>query len=367
VDLPSRQDLVDVARRFIRGAPNTRVNPTLVDVDGSDLNLDVGMSSVMGEAIVAAFAKCMRGSFLDSCDDTQVDRWAGDRLQLARKDEAAATVDLVLARANHAAGGGTVPAGFRVQTADGTAFALDVDVVFGATDDSQPATATALETGPEGNVPAGAITSFVDQPFDPLITPSNAAPAAGGVLREDLATFKGRCRGFFRSIRRGVLPAIQAAATAVPGVAVATATEVENPGTGLPAGAVQLVVGDANGNASSPMLQAVKDSLIDFRAAGIPVFVQGGVVVFEPVAWLLAYETGVNTVAAQEDVRSATVAINQFNAPGAPMRRSALIAAGKTVPGVIFGDGALVAPAGDVFPLDVVHIIRVRPSDVTFL
>ena len=367
-DLPNRLDLFDVARRYVRLAPNTRINPDLVDVPGSDINLVCGVGSTIGENLSAAFARCVRGQFFDTARKDQLDRLAADRLGMTRLPETPASVDLALTRPSFAAGAGTVSAGLRVQTADGTQFSLDVDVVFGATDLGPKAVAaTAVIAGPTGNVPALAIASFLDSPFDPTIVPTNAAPGAGGALAESDAQFKGRIRGFFAAIRRGVLGAITFGATQVPGVVIATAFEIVNPGTGLPAGAVQLVVGDANGNATTDMLQAVQDIMIQYRAAGIPVYITAGVVVPEPVSWRLSYLTGVNTVQAQEDVRAVTVAISQFLAPGSPLYRGSLIAAAKTVPGVIISSDSLVAPAGDVFPVDNTHIIRVLATDVTFL
>lgn len=366
-DLPNRLDLFDVARRYVRGAPNTRIDPNEVDVAGSDINLVAGIGSTIGENLSAAFARCVRGQFFETARGAELDRLAGDRLGMTRLPETPATVDLVLTRPTFAAGSGVVSAGLRVQTSDGTQFSIDTDVTFGATDLTKTATATAINAGPTGNVPAGTIGQFLDSPFDPTIVPANPNPAAGGADAESDPAFKGRIRGFFRSIRRGVLSAIAFGATQVPGVAVATAYEIVNPGNALPAGAVQLIVGDANGNATLDMIQAVIDQMIEFRAAGIPVFVTGGIVVNEAVVWNLSYQTGVNTVQAQNDVRAVSAAITQFLAPGSGLYRAALISAAKTVPGVIVSDNSLVAPAGDVFPVDNAHMIRVVATGVSFV
>lgn len=365
-DLPNRDDLFAVGRRYVSSAPNTRINPALVDVPGSDINLVVGSSAVMGEAIVAATARCMAGNWVDTARGSQIDRLASDRLGLIRKGENPATVDLVLARPTAVAGGGTVEAGSVVQTANGTSFSIDVDVVFAPGDLSATATATATLAGPTTNIPAGAIASFQGAPFDPTIVPSNAAPAAGGADVESDAQFKGRIRGFFLAIRRGILAAIRYGATLVPGVSIATAYEIVNPGTALPGGAVELIVGDVNGNATTDMIQAVKDILLQYRSAGIPVFVSAGTVVPTPVVWSLAFDSGIDTVAAQQDVRAVSVAVSQFFNPGATLYRSTLSAAAKTVPGVIVRQDSLIAPAGDVVPTDNTKIIRILPELVTF-
>lgn len=367
MQLLNRADYFAIGRRYIRGRPSTRINPDLVDVDGSDVNLQVGSASLMAEALSAQQARCLRGLFFRTARGQQLDELAADRLGLKRKAEAQATVDLALARPTAAGGTGTVDAGFRTQTADGTAYALDTDVVFGAGVLSMPATATAILAGPEGNVAAGQIVSFLDQPFDPTIVPSNAEPAAGGAAVESDAAFLGRIFGFFATIRRGVLGAIEFAATLVPGVAVATATDIDNPGTGLPGGAVQLVAGDADGNATSDMLQAIRDKLLEYRAGGIPVILSAGVVVPEDVIWDLDYKTGVDTARAQASVRAVTVALTKFLAAGAPLMRGTLISGALSVPGVIVRQDSLVEPAGDVYPEDRSHLIRVRPTGVSFL
>jgi uncharacterized phage protein gp47/JayE len=370
MDLPSRQDLFAVARRFMKGlqAQNkTRVNVALVDVEGSDLNLQVGQASVMGEAIVAAWAKCARGLFVDTARDDQLDRIVFDRFGILRKPANAATVDVILIRPTFAAGGGTIPAGTRMTTAAGSIFALQTDVVFGATDLFRGGEGVAQIVGSTQNIPVLTLTAFVDQPFDPTITVTNFTPAAGGTDRESDASLRSRARTFFLTLRRGILAAIQFGATTVDGVSVATAFEIVNLGNALPAGAVELIIADDNGNASGAMLQAVKDVLLQYRAAGIPVFVQGGTVQFEPVVYRLAFQSGIDTVAASEEVRAVMVAFAQFLRPGQPLLESDVAGAARAVPGVIVGAGSVVAPVGDVIPVTNDVIIRVRPQDVTFL
>jgi uncharacterized phage protein gp47/JayE len=169
-------------------------------------------------------------------------------------------------------------------------------------------------------------------------------------------------------VRRGVLGAIEFAALEIDGVAVATAFEIMNPTSGFPAAFVQLVIGDANGNASPSMIQAVKDNLLEFRSGGIAVIVTSGKIAYEPVIWQgLVYDTGIDTIAAENDIRAVTVAVSQFLAPGDDLERSLLQAAAKAVPGVGVNMRALLAPAGDVIPIDNTTMIRIRPQDVTFI
>lgn len=370
MDLPDRTQLVTVARRFIKAAtfqnPAIRINPAVLDVPGSDLNLAVGQCAVMGEALTASWAKCARGLFVDTARDDQLDRIVYDRFGILRKPANQATADLTLARPTFAGAGGTIPAGNRITTAAGSIFSLQTDVVFGATDLSKPGSAIAQIAGPTQNVPLGALNAFVDAPFDTTITVTNA-PAAGGTNRESDAALRARARVFFLTIRRGILPAIQYGATTVPGVSVATAFEIVNPGTALPAGAVELIVADDSGAASGDMLQNVIDVMLQFRGAGIPVFVTGGSVVFQPITYHLTFSSGVDTSAKTEETRAVASAMTQFLSPGQTLLESALLSAPAAVPGVIVTKGTLVDPIGDVVPASNDIIIRVRPQDITFV
>lgn len=367
MDLPNRSDLFAVGRRYIKTVGNTRINPLMVDVPGSDINLIVGSGSLQGEAIVTSWAACVRGLLVDTARGDELDRIAFDRFGLTRKPANPAGVTLALTRPTFAAGGGTIGAGTRVTTVAGTIFATVIDVVFGATDLAKSVDAVAQVVGPDQNVPTAAITSFVDQPFDATITVTNQAPAAGGTDQESDAQFRGRIRGFFLTVRRGTIAAIQYGGLQVPGVAVATAFEIVNPGTALPAGAGELIVADAAGNASAGMVQAVKDEMLAWRPIGIPIFVSGGIVQFEAITYRLSFEPGVDTVAASEEVRAVAVAVAQFLNPGQTLLRAQLTQVPLAVPGVVISDSGLVAPIGDIIPDDNTHMIRVRPQDVSFV
>lgn len=368
MDLPSRTDLFAVGRRYVKTQTGLRINPAVIDVPGSDANLQIGSSSMMGEALVAAWAKCSRGLFVSTAVGDQLDRIVFDRFGITRKPANAATADVLLARPTFAAAGGTVPAGTRITTAAGSIFALQTDVVFGATDLSRTGSAVANVVGPTQNVPVDTLKTFIDQPFDTTIAVTNPEdPAAGGTDVESDAQLRGRARTFFLTLRRAILAAIQYAATLVPGVSVATAFEIVNPGSALPAGAVEVIIADDNGNASGAMIQAVVDILLGFRAAGIPVFVFSGNVIFESVIFRLAFDTGIDTVAASEEVRAVAVAFSQFMRPGQSLLESDLSACARAVPGVIYRSDSLVAPVGDVVPTSNTTLIRIRPQDVSFL
>jgi uncharacterized phage protein gp47/JayE len=349
--------------------PNLRINPKVIDVPGSDMNVNLGAMAVMLEEATSRGAACMRGLFVDTAVDDQLARLAYDRYQLTANPAEPSTVDLVLTRPlPSAATPGTFIAGSRVQTPNGLQFATDLAVTVDSFDVTATIPATCLTAGAETKTAAGTITQFADSPFDSNWSVTNPRGAAGGTDAETNVQFRGRIRAFFPTVRRGVMGAIEYGAVQVPGVAVARAAEALNP-YGMPAAFVELVVADRDGDWSSTMLRNVRNMLLTFRSCGIPVLVIGGSPTYQPVVWSASYRAGVDEVEAQNRLRMVTVAMAQFLPPGPDrgvLYRSSLIAAGKTVPGVVLSDDSLRFPLGDVVPETTQQMIRIRPQDVTF-
>jgi len=373
----SRQDLFAVGRRALAATPGIRLNPAVADIPGSDLNVVLGMMAVIGETISARGARGMRGCFAELARGSQQDRLFYDRAGLTRFGTNQATVDLELFRSTPSvATPGTVHAGDVVQTPSGVQFGLSRDAVFGDYDTLVAVPAQALVAGPDGNVPPTdlstgmGVSSFSSTPFDPTLQVRNTSSAAGGTDVEDDIPYLGRYRSFFPTLSKGVMGAIEYGALQVPGVAVATATEIANPVGGYPVAFIQLVIGDRNGNATSTMVQKVSDILLDYRAFGMPVEVLIGSVVYQTVQWKLAFQVGVDEQLAIERVRAVTVAVSQFLPPGPDrgvLYRANLMAAAKQVPGVVIRDDSLVDPAGDIIPVTTQQMIRVLPTQVTFV
>lgn len=379
-DFPDRKSLFAVGRRSIVTTPNLKINPKMIDIPGTDINIAIGAMAMMGEDLATAFVACMASLFVETASGPALDRVAYDRYQLTRQPSAPATVTLQLTRPTFAFGAFTLSAGTRVQTADGTQFSTDVDVVFGGTTLTGVVTATALVAGPGGNVAKLTLTQFVDQPADATLRSTNAdsgtpgtrayipGGAAGGVDVETDPDFRARILGFFPTVRRGTLGAIEYGAFTVPGVAVAKAIEVTNDCSGepMPAAAVQLIVADRNGGFSATMLQQVRDALLTFRAEGIPVFVTGGEIRYVPVKWVIGYLVGANQAQVREQVRAVTVAVAQFLRPAESLLRSALLAGARTVPGAVIYDHSLPDPLGDTHTTANYQLIRIDPNAVAF-
>lgn len=364
-DLPTRADLFQAARRSILASNAPRVNPKVVDVDGANLNLIANSAAVVGEELSRAFQGCVQGLFGETARRAKLDRYIMDRTggQLPRKGAKGATVAVTVSRPTSVNGAGSVPVGSRISSTEGVIFSLDAAVDFTNTALTMPGNATCTFTGPGGRVPAG-VARFVDAPFDATLTIANDA-SAGGVDEEDDVRYLGRYLGFFPTIRRGVEAAIRQAALEVTGVEIATVVEVVNLNA-TPAGAGQLVVGDSDGNASPAMLQSVRDSLLAFRALGIPISVLGGTVAYQPVAWQnLSYLSGYDSLSVQASLKAVTSALTQFLNPNQLLYRADLIAAAKSVPGLVLASNSLLTPAGDIVPASTSTILRTRQSDVT--
>lgn len=366
--LPTRADLFAVGRRSLTISPTPRINPSVVDIAGSDLNLVVGSQALMGEEIVAALATCMLGLWVETATGSALDRVAFDRYGLTRFPATPARIDLVLSRPS-AGGSGTYPAGSRVQTPTGTQFSTDLDVSFSGSDTSKAVTGTALVSGPDGNVGANTVTQFADQPFDATLTVTNPTGAAGGAAAESDQAFRGRIRNFFPTVRRATLGAIEFGALQTPGVAVARAIEIDNPNSGFPAAFVQLIIADPDGGATGALETAVANNLLDFRALGIPVEVIGGKLLTPSptIQWHVAFDAGIDQALAAAQIRAVTVAVASNLAPGDTLYRADLLAAARTVNGVIISDASLVLPIGDIVPTDPSLVIRIDPNSVVFV
>lgn len=363
MNLPTRKDLFATARKAIVNTPNIRINPSVIDLPGSDINLLVGAMSLMGEEVTVQLAKAVQGLFIETAREDALDRLAFDRYGVARFPATPAIVTLSFT----ALGAGVVPTGFRVQTTAGVQFVVDNALTFGGAG-TQSVTATAVLTGPDSNVSAGTLTQFVDTPFAPTLTVTNSAGAAGGADAETDIQFRGRLRNFFTTVRRGTLGAIEYGALQVPQVAVATAYEVTT-SSGFPQAIVNLVVADRDGSSNSAMIQAVENMLVEYRAGGIAVMVAGGAIEtpHPQVEWHVSFLAGIDTSQAADQLRSATVAVAQYLKPGETLYRADILAAARTVTGVVISADSLVEPVGDVVPTSQDKLIRLDSTDITFV
>ena len=365
-DLPSRLDLYESGRRVFIGRAR-RIEPTIVDVAGSDANLFVGSTSYMAHAVLRAHVEGLTNLFGDSCDDDEkLDRLYFDRYRELRKGASAAVAAVVLTRPNSDAGAGTIAIGRKFSTATGVDYYATTPAVFGSGDLLASCNAKATQAGKEFQVGRHAINGFSDRSglFDTTITVDNPDPAAGGEPRETNDQFKARMEHFWESARRGVLPAIEYASKLVPGVDSAhafTSTTVE----GYPARAVVDYIADSSGVSNSALIDLVRVQLDEWAAAGIYVAVITGQPEIPSLVLRLAFKGNVDTRGIAEQIRGAMVGFVNSLGVDMPMLHGELVAVltrYKSV-GLIATDDTIVAPAGDLYP-EPGHTFRIRAENV---
>lgn len=366
--LPTRDELFQRARDAALAVPNTRVSAREFDRAGSDANLLAAAMSLVGEEVVNRMARALAGVFEDTATGNALDRVIFDRKGLVRKPSAPAVGTVQLTRATTAGGAGTIDGGVpgsspsptRIRTNQGITYILTQPAVFGAADLGPiQVTVQAELSGLDSEVDANQSWSFVDSPFDPTITIANAEATAGASNEESDEAFRDRAKQFFPTIRRGTLGAIEFGLQSTPGVESVSVREVLQ-SSGLPACVVQAFILDALGRSNDTLAARGQTNLIEFRAAGIPVQIISGSIQNVPIRFgNLDFDTSivVDTTQAFEDARTAIVVALNNQTPGQTLLRSTILAAARTVPGVLVEDTDLEEPIGSLIP---------ATNDVTF-
>lgn len=139
--------------------------------------------------------------------------------------------------------GVTVPAGFIVSATNNSRFVVLAEGVIGA-GGTVTVPAQAYETGPDGNVAAGAIATIVT-PITGITAVSNAAAFAGGRVRETDAEFRARYYRSVQSAGGANEDAIRDEILAVTGVTAVTVysnTTAAQDSDGLPPHSIECVV-----------------------------------------------------------------------------------------------------------------------------
>jgi uncharacterized phage protein gp47/JayE len=368
MDIPSRADLFQIGRSYVLDRA-TRIDPAKVDVQGSDVNVFVGSQSVVAYQLSKQLAYRTAALLLDSATGEDLDRLAWDRFQLLRKGASAALGTERFYRTSFALGAGNVPAGTVVRSGTGIEYTLITPALFGATQlDGALANVRASQAGKATQVGANALTiiSNIGSLFDPTLQCNNDAACAGGEDPEDDDTFRNRIRAFWLTARRGILAAIEAGATSVPGVVSALAVESLNT-YGQPARVVNLYISDSSGVASQALAQQVEAALDDYRAAGIAVIVFTSLPQLVDVVLSLTFQGGVDTISLTNAVQAAVVEfVNSLPVNGtlyvgqlfSVLQR---FASAGLVPNL----SSIVAPAGDLVPT-LGQTLRTLPQNVTF-
>lgn len=377
LDLPTRLDLYALGRDHVI-AKARRVSPTIIDTDGSDVNIIVGSASTMARSVIDHLGYEVSQLFLDTVEQERLDRWAFDRYQLTRKGASPARGTVRFFRATSTAGAGSIPIGTKLQTIGGAQYITTSVAVFAAGALEAPCYVRASEAGKQTQASAKSIRTILNSGslFDPSMQVINDLDTAGGEDAESDDIFKERIRSFWRAARRGVLAAIEFGATTVLGVVSAQAIEVLEsqllsvPGLSapyvLPARLVTLYISDSSGVASEALANDVRDALNEYRAAGIGVIISTSIPQLISIQMKLTFAANVNTVLLADSVASAVVAyVNSLPVNGRLNVSALYTVLSRFIPdGIIPNDSTIVAPVGDLVP-DVGRTLRTTRDLVT--
>lgn len=352
MDLITRADLYAIARDIVRTRA-VRIDPAQVDIEGSDVNLICGISSILAGQIINQLAYRSASLTLDGSDGEDLDRYAYDRYQLTRFGAAPALGTGRITRATVTGGAGSIPTGTKIATLTGVEYITTTTASLGAADLTTRADIRAVQGGKNSQVSARQISRFSSAAtlFDRTLQITNDAATAGGEDAEDDDTFRDRIRDFWRSARRGILAAIEFGARQVPGVVSAQALEVFDP-SGNAARLVQLFIADSTGVASDALAAQVRISLGDYRAGGIQVLVSPSLPQLVSITLDLTFRANVDTATLTDQIKVAVVAfVNSLPVNGSMFRAELFSVLQRFADdGLIVTDQTLVVPTGDLVP-----------------
>jgi uncharacterized phage protein gp47/JayE len=347
----SRIDLFNLGRQYALDRA-TRLDPSQVDVQGSDANVFVGSTSTVAYAVYKQLMYEIEGLLLATATGEQLDRLAWDRYQEVRKGATAAIVLLDFERPTADAGEGSIDTSKLLTTTNAIQYTLLEPASFGVSDTKVSGIrARAVQAGKDYQVGANYVTKFVEAPFDPTIAVNNPLPSAHGENREEDDDFRLRIQGFWQAARRGTKAAIEYGATQVDGVASASVVEALG-GDGNPARAVTLYFADSSGSSTLAKAQEILNELNEWRAAGVAVLPSLSWPQIVDIRLHLTFEAGVDTATLTTIVRAAIVGYVNSLGANKPLLRGALqsVLQRYQSDGLIPNEGSIVSPAGDVVP-----------------
>lgn len=353
MDLPSRLDYYAIGRDYVIQRAK-KIDPTIVDVEGSDANIFVGGGSVLCDAVTRQLGQAINNLLLDGANEDDLDRYALDRYNLPRKGASPAVTTVRMFRPTAAGGTGSVAGGTKMRTAASIEYVTLADAPFPVGALSSMVDARAVQAGKVTQVGANAIRTFSSPGslFDQTIQVTNDDPTAGGEDVEDDDTFRSRIRSFWTTARRGVLGAIELGAKSVSGVVSAQAVEALAVG-GLPGRVVNLYIADSSGVANRALAKQVVLALDDYRAAGVAVLVSTSIPLIVGVQLHLAFAANVDTDALTATIRAAIVEfVNSLPVNGTLyLAQLQSVLARYTSSGLIPNSSSVSTPAGDLVPL----------------
>ena len=348
IEVPTRPELYELAKTsaLLRSSKLTEASFS----PGYMLDVHAGLASALAEEVLRFGLELNRKTFFSTAQGDDLDALAADHFGIARQEGTKAIGEVTFTRANTAAGNISIPVGTRVSTSDGTLFLTTEDIL--VTGLSLNSTVEAVEVGEQGIVDVGTIVVILDALGDSFSV-TNAQRTAGGIEKETDDAFRVRIAGFLSTVRRGTPAALEFGATQVAGVLRATVDESSLPPT--------VYIADAAGGANDTLVAAVQDELVNWRAAGVQVNVQGATQILQDITLALTFRAGFDTSSTRDKAIEAVVAAVNSLGIGETLFRSAIVAAAK-ITGI--RDVVVSNPAGDVAP-SLNQLIRTEKERVT--
>ena len=364
-DLPTRLDLFALGRDYVVQRAK-KIDPAMVDYEGSDVNIVVGSTSVMAHHVIKHLGYRFNALLLDGAEEEDLDRYAFDRYQLTRKGASAAVTRILISRPDATFGAGAIPIGTVVVSTSNAEYITTTIATLGATDLTTTANVRAINAGKASQAGANQLRRFQrpDQLFDSTLSVTNPSPAAHGEEIETDGDFRTRIRAFWKTARRGVLPAIELGALSVPGVTSAQAIEVLTTGA-TPARVVNLYISDSSGVASDVLAQDVNAALLEYRAGGIAVLVNTSLPLLVGIVLKLTFRANVDTVSLSDQIKAAVVEFVNSIPVNGPLYVGEIYSVLRrfSSDGLIVNQASIVAPIGDLIPA-VGQTIRTTLSNV---
>lgn len=349
--------------------------PDLVIIDGTIADVELAAAAAMADKNEQTAAALFKRLFLDGAEKDDLTKLVDSNYGIQRNAAVKATVSCTMSRAAFTAGAGSIPAGTLVGTVVDALgkvvrFTTNALVSFGATELGPKTIACTAETaGVAGNVAAAKVTRIIDTIFDATITITNATNAAGGAEAESDESLRARAQILPQAVRRdpntgvtfsnGGVASLEFGSRRVSGVANATASEAAS-------GITTVYVTDASGN-STGTVKTVGPSLLDdgtmtakvaielmnWKAPGALVEVQGGALFTQDVTVSLTVKVGTDVAAIAGLVQAAVTARLAQLKIGETLYRSMVrtavmnVAPDRILEVTVTLPGADVAPAGN--------------------
>jgi hypothetical protein len=364
-DFPSLPELFRVGRDKVLET-SKRLTREVLDREGTDANALVAAAAAIGDECIGQLVRVESSLFLASAQKKKLDRLVFDRYNMTRKpaSPSVGSVSFSTTAANPTAF--AIPVNTRLQTRDGKTFLTTATAIFpSGTTGPIVVAVRSSDAGLSQQAARNTITAILDMPIGAPgdLVCNNPLATAGGDNEEQDDALRERARQFFVSARRGTAEALRSAGESVVGVRKVTVIEALD-GFGRPTKAVSMVIADAFTEAlvdvtptpgayqtqSQILASQVFTALDDWRACGIYVDIQVGVVSLLGVQLGLTFQTGVSYDSVALRARSEIVAYVNELRPGATFDVANAVDRLRRVPGLVVTGNEILGPVGNVIP-----------------